>query len=78
MHTGLEQIKILLSPKKIIKEILPIVYAKLKNTDYLMLRAKRDQNFRQYNYFLKIIAEYRMLIDELHKINQKQISLSRL
>jgi len=57
---------------------LPIVYAKLKNTDYLMLRAKRDQNFRQYNYFLKIIAEYRMLIDELHKINQKQISLSRL
>ena len=70
--------KNLIKSKKIIKEILPIVYAKLKNTDYLMLRAKRDQNFRQYNYFLKIIAEYRMLIDELHKINQKQISLSRL
>jgi len=57
---------------------LPIVYAKLKNTDYLMLRAKRDRNYRQYNYFLKILAEYRMLIDELNKINQKQISLSRL
>ena len=70
--------KNLIKSKKIIKEILPIVYAKLKNTDYLMLRAKRDQNFRQYNYFLKIIAEYRILIDELNKINQNQISLSRL
>ena len=63
--------KNLIKSKKIIKEILPIIYAKLENTDYLMLKAKRDQNFVQYDYFLKMASEYRILMVELSAINDK-------
>ena len=65
----------LIKSKDIIQEILPIIYAKLKNTEYLMLRAKRDQNFEQHNYFLKMVSEYRILIVELVSINGRTVQL---
>ena len=71
---GLGSDKNLIKSKKIIKEILPIFFAKMKNSNHLMLMAKRDQRFGQYNYLLKIVNEYSAIIDELIFINNHKLA----